>query len=84
MELEITNLEELDPSKIYHISAPADATTETIQRLALATKGLGLRAFITRDGVKFQSFVEMFEGLPDESKALLLEALKIQPKFEVD
>ncbi len=78
MEIEITSLEDLDPAKIYHVAVKADASAEHIGRLSLAIQKLGLRALITRDEVKFESFLEMFDKLPAETKESLL--LILSPK----
>lgn len=85
MEIEIQSLEELDPSKIYHIELPADAGASQVSSFATAVKDMGLRALITRGGVRFEAFLEMFENLPAESKAKLLEILQPpRPRFEID
>jgi hypothetical protein len=84
MELEITNLEELDPTKIYHIELGPDVSTDTINQFVYAVNKLGLRALITRQGVKFQAFEQMFKDLPDKDKTALLEILTVHPQFEID
>ena len=82
MEIEVQSIEELDPTKLYHIALAPDVTQEGIHRFAAAVRQLELRALITRSGVKFEYFLDMFNQMDEEAKAKLLAVL--QPKFEIN
>ncbi len=81
MEAEIQSIEELDPLKIYHIELKPDASAAYIERLATAGQGLGIKALITRGGVRFEAFLDMFKNLPNESKQKLLDVLNTKTEI---
>lgn len=83
-EIEIENLSELDPNKLYHIALAPDASQESIARFASAVNKLGLRALITRAGINIEAFVDMFEKLPEAGKQRLLAALNSPTKVEIN
>lgn len=74
-QLDIVSLEELDPTKIYHIKVKPPFDNKILQSLAATINRLGLKALVTADNVDFEELRKLFAQMTDEQQAIIRATL---------
>ncbi len=80
MEIDIKSISELEPGKFYHVNCSAEIPIESLRSFALSLKKNDIRAIITIGEIKIEALKDLFAGMSDDDRSLLINQLSIPRK----